>query len=117
MSGVTVSTSTCNHSGSSNTSKSVSGSVVVVVSIDGFDNEVALKGDMILFKNNDVPGVIGSVGTILSNHNVNIADFSLARNENKEALAVILVDNVVNDTALNELAALDACISVNYARL
>ena len=88
-----------------------------VVSIDGFDNEVALKGDMILFKNNDVPGVIGSVGTILSNHNVNIADFSLARNENKEALAVILVDNVVNDTALNELAALDACISVNYARL
>jgi len=88
-----------------------------IVSIDGFDNEVALKGDMILFRNNDVPGVIGSVGTILSNHNVNIADFSLARNENKEALAVILVDNAVNDTALNELAALEACNSVHYARL
>ncbi|WP_297433507.1 phosphoglycerate dehydrogenase [Sulfurimonas sp.] len=87
-----------------------------VVSIDGFDNEVALKGDMILFKNSDVPGVIGSVGTILANHNVNIADFSLARNESKEALAVILVDNAVNDTALSELAALEACNSVNYAR-
>jgi len=88
-----------------------------VVSIDGFDNEVALKGDMILFRNSDVPGVIGSVGTILANHNVNIADFSLARNKNKEALAVILVDNAVNDTALSELAALEACNSVNYARL
>jgi len=88
-----------------------------VVSIDGFDNEVALKGDMILFRNNDVPGVIGSVGTILSNHNVNIADFSLARNDNKEALAVILVDNAVNDTVLSELAALEACNSVHYARL
>ena len=88
-----------------------------IVSIDGFDNEVALKGDMILFRNNDVPGVIGSVGTILSNHNVNIADFSLARNADKEALAVILVDNAVNDTVLNELAALEACNSVHYARL
>ncbi|MBA1433508.1 MAG: phosphoglycerate dehydrogenase [Epsilonproteobacteria bacterium] len=88
-----------------------------IVSIDGFDNEVAIKGDMILFKNSDVPGVIGSVGTILANNNVNISDFSLARNENKEALAVILVDNAVSDKTLEELAALDACLSVSYARL
>ena len=88
-----------------------------VVSIDGFENEVALKGDMILFRNNDVPGVIGSVGTILANNNVNISDFSLARNKDKEALAVILIDDVVSDKALEELASLDACISVNYVRL
>ncbi len=88
-----------------------------IVSIDGFDNEVAIKGDMVLFKNSDVPGVIGSVGTILAQNNVNISDFSLARNEQKEALAVILVDNEVSDKALQELAALEACISVNYARL
>jgi len=88
-----------------------------VVSIDGFENEVALKGDMVLFKNNDVPGVIGSVGSILASHNVNIADFSLARNTKSEALAVILVDDAVNDAAIAELASLEACISVNYARL
>ncbi len=88
-----------------------------IVSIDGFDNEVAIKGDMILFKNSDVPGVIGSVGTILANNSVNISDFSLARNESKEALAVILVDNVVGDKTLDELAALEACVSVSYARL
>jgi len=88
-----------------------------IVAIDGFDNEVALKGDMILFKNSDVPGVIGSVGTILAKNNVNIADFSLARNDSKEALAVILVDNTVNDKTLEELASLEACKSVSYARL
>jgi D-3-phosphoglycerate dehydrogenase len=88
-----------------------------IVSIDGFDNEVAIKGDMILFKNSDVPGVIGSVGTILANNNVNISDFSLARNANKEALAVILVDNAVSDKTLEELASLEACKSVSYARL
>ena len=88
-----------------------------IVSIDGFDNEVAIKGDMILFKNSDVPGVIGKVGTILAENNVNISDFSLARNDKQEALAVILVDSPVSDKALEELASLEACKSVSYARL
>ena len=88
-----------------------------IVAIDNFDIEVAIKGDMILFKNSDVPGVIGSIGSILASHNVNIADFSLARNEQSQALAVILVDNTVNDSTLNELSQLDACLSVNYARV
>ena len=43
--------------------------------------------------------------------------FSLSRNEHSQALAVILVDNAVNDTTLDELSKLDACLSVNYARL
>ena len=88
-----------------------------IVAINGFDIEVALKGDMILFKNSDIPGVIGSIGSILSNNNVNIADFSLARNEKSEALAVILVDNSVNENTLNELSTLDACLSVNYVKV
>jgi D-3-phosphoglycerate dehydrogenase len=61
--------------------------------------------------------VIGSVGTTLANNSVNISDFSLARNEQGEALAVILVDDAVNDATLNELSSLEACISVNYARI
>ena len=88
-----------------------------IVAIDGFDIEVALRGDMVMFKNTDVPGVIGSVGTTLANNSVNISDFSLARNDQGQALAVILVDDAVNEVALNELASLDACISVNYARI
>jgi len=88
-----------------------------IVSINGFDNEVAIKGDMILFNNTDVPGVIGSVGTILANNSVNISDFSLAINKDKEALAVILVDDAVSDKTLEELASLEACLRVNYVRL
>jgi len=88
-----------------------------IVSIDGFDIDVALKSDMILFKNTDVPGVIGSVGTILGQHGVNISDFALARNEKKEALAVILVDNEVAQKALDALAQLEACLHVAYVRL
>jgi D-3-phosphoglycerate dehydrogenase len=88
-----------------------------IVDIDGFDLDVAPKGSMIIFRNTDVPGVIGQVGTILAGHDVNIADFRLGRNNKGEALAVIIVDSPVNDATLNELSALEACIGVDYARI
>ena len=93
------------------------GGVQRIVDFDGFEVDVAPKGNMIIFKNTDVPGVIGKVGTILADNNVNISDFRLGRNNKSEALAVILVDSDVSDATLNELAALEACISVKAARL
>jgi D-3-phosphoglycerate dehydrogenase len=72
---------------------------------------------MILFKNSDVPGVIGSIGSILASNSVNIADFSLARNDNSEALAVILVDGAVDEATLKELSLLEACLGVKYAKI
>lgn len=88
-----------------------------IVEIDGFNIDVVLSGNMIFFKNTDVPGVIGSVGTILANNNVNISDFRLGRNSSGEALAVIIVDNSVKSSTLKELEDLDACLSVGYAKL
>jgi len=88
-----------------------------LVNIDGFAIDVALRGDMIMFKNTDVVGVIGSVGSVLASNNVNIADFSLARNDKDEALAVILVDNTVDEDTISELSNLEACISVSYAKI
>jgi D-3-phosphoglycerate dehydrogenase len=88
-----------------------------IVDINGFGVDVEPKGNMILFKNTDVPGVIGQVGTLLAAHEVNIADFRLGRNKSGEALAVIIVDSVVSDKTLKELSALKACISVSYARI
>jgi D-3-phosphoglycerate dehydrogenase len=88
-----------------------------IVDINGFGLDVAPKGNMILFRNTDVPGVIGQVGTILAQDNVNIADFRLGRNSNSEALAVIIVDSDVNNKTLEKLSSLDACIGVDYASI
>ncbi len=88
-----------------------------IVEIDGFNIDVALKGNMIFFKNTDIPGVIGNVGTILAKNSVNISDFRLGRNDDAEALAVIIIDNAVNNNTLQELSNLNACISVGYAQL
>ncbi|WP_456485984.1 phosphoglycerate dehydrogenase [Hydrogenimonas sp.] len=88
-----------------------------IVEINGFPLDVEPKGKMILFKNTDVPGVIGDVGRILAEHNVNIADFRLGRDKSGLALAVIIVDNDVDKDVLRELDSLEASVYVKYVRL
>ncbi len=88
-----------------------------VVEFKGFDLEFEPKGKMIFFKNTDVPGVIGEVGMTLAKHNINIADFRLGRNREGQAMAVIIVDNNVNDEVLEELRNLKAALSVGYAEI
>ncbi len=85
--------------------------VIRLSRINEFDLLIEPKGRMILFKNTDVPGVIGSVGQILGKHKINIADFRLAHNKKKEALAIVLVDNDVSKEVLEELRNIPACIS------
>lgn len=87
-----------------------------IVEINNFALDIEPKGKMILFRNDDTPGVIGFVGTTLAKHNINIADFRLGR-YGKEALALIVVDDMVSKEVLDELASLEACISIKYAIL
>ncbi len=88
-----------------------------IVELNGFDLDVEPKGNFIIFKNTDVPGVIGKVGTILADNSVNIADFRLGRNDKGEALAVIITDSTVEDATLKQLEALEECIRVDAVRL
>ncbi len=88
-----------------------------VVEIDGHTLDLEPKGRLILFKNSDEPGVIGSVGTIIAKYNINISDFRLGRNEKGEALAVIKVDQPISKDLLKELSELPACLSVRTATL
>lgn len=101
---------------------SVSGSVfdddlIRLTNINGFGLDLKPQGKMILFKNTDIPGVIGSVGNTLAKHQINIADFRLGRNDKKEALAVIVVDNQVNDEIIKELKNIPACLDVKIVTI
>ena len=75
---------------------------------------------MVFLKNSDVPGVIGRLGTILGDNQINIADFSLGRREPgpapgqpAEAVAVIRIDAALPKEVLDQLLELQA---VNFAR-
>jgi D-3-phosphoglycerate dehydrogenase len=63
-----------------------------LVLLNGVQVDAPLDGSMVLLMNNDTPGVIGAVGTILGRHNVNIANFALGRND-AGAVGVVTVDD------------------------
>ena len=64
-------------------------------------------------KNKDVPGVIGKVGTILGNQNVNIAAYHLSRSKDSEfAYAIIKLDNPATQAVLNSLKVLNDLLEV-----
>jgi len=92
-------------------------SVQRIVQIDNYALDVEPKGTMIFFRNTDVPGVIGDVGHILAKNELNISDFRLGRANKDQALAIVKVDGSVSKNVLDELASLDACISVSHATL
>ncbi|WP_334083759.1 phosphoglycerate dehydrogenase [Helicobacter typhlonius] len=87
-----------------------------LTSINNFQFDIEPKGNIIFFRNTDVPGVIGSVGSILGDNQVNITDFHLAR-QNKEAMAVILVDSQVSSEVLKQLEQIPAAINVKMLNI
>src|SRR6185437_11176957 len=81
--------------------------------VDGIDAEAPLEQNLIYMRNQDVPGVIGKVGTILGKHGINIANFSLGRRSeepkpgaSREAIAVVHVDGKVPDAVVSQLGGI-----------
>jgi D-3-phosphoglycerate dehydrogenase len=62
-----------------------------LVSVRGVNVEAPLGGTMLIIANDDLPGVIGEVGTILGRHRINIANFALGRGEGG-AIGVVNID-------------------------
>jgi D-3-phosphoglycerate dehydrogenase / 2-oxoglutarate reductase len=66
--------------------------------IGSFHVDVPVRQTLIVLTNNDVPGVIGRVGTLLGNSGVNIAEYHQARlAQGGEALAAISIDGTVSE--------------------
>jgi len=93
---------------------SVEGAVVLdkprLTQVDGIQCESALCGFLTFMKNQDVPGVIGHVGTVLGRNHVNIANFSLGRRDRPlrpgeplEAVALVTTDEPVSESVLAQL--------------
>jgi len=89
-----------------------------ITEIDGFHLEATPQGHMLVMRNRDVPGVIGSVGTILGEGGVNISRFHLGRRERGgEAMAVIEVDAPLSKETLSSLRSLEQVTSAQPIEL
>jgi D-3-phosphoglycerate dehydrogenase len=91
-----------------------------LMQIDGVDIEAPLEGTLLVIRNEDRPGVIGEVGTILGQHGINIASFALGRGQGG-AVGVVNIDLDGQDAtpvldALRKVAAVRQACIVRFAR-
>jgi D-3-phosphoglycerate dehydrogenase len=89
-----------------------------IVSVNDFRVEFKPDGSLIYMTNKDVPGVIGRVGTIMADYEINIAEYNLARTRSGgKAMAIITIDSPPRDEALSALRLIPAVEEVRLISL
>ena len=74
------------------------------IQIKGINVDAEIGRHMLYTTNNDVPGIIGVLGSIMGQNNVNIANFTLGRAvEGGQAIALLYVDAPIPYKVLGEL--------------
>lgn len=87
-----------------------------IVFIDNFKTDIVPEGLYLYIINNDKPGIIGKIGTILGNFGINIAGFHLSRQRSGFAMSFIRIDNLINDEILNLLKNIDDIMLVKLIK-
>ena len=82
-----------------------------IVSINGRTLEFIPEGTLLLIENQDQPGIIGALGTLLAKERVNIANMALSRSGGANALAVYQLDSAPGAAALAEILRNPAIVS------
>ncbi|MBS0474193.1 MAG: phosphoglycerate dehydrogenase [Proteobacteria bacterium] len=78
-----------------------------LVELFGIKVEAELDGPMLYIVNEDAPGFIGRIGTLLGENAINIGTFNLGRREaGGEAVLLLSVDSTVSGTVLDQAKAL-----------
>ena len=94
----------------------------VIVSFFGYEMNCPLSSTVLAIKNNDVPGVIGRIATILGKHDINIASMHWGRknqdgSDNPHAQAFVAVEQPISEEIINELASAEGVLRVSLLEL
>jgi len=76
------------------------------------------SGWMLVFSNDDVPGVIGRIGTVFGVHGINIAGMQLGRERRGgRAVSVVNLDDPMPAAALDEIRAMPDIVLAKVVKL
>jgi D-3-phosphoglycerate dehydrogenase len=77
-----------------------------IINIKGIKLEGEFAPHMLYVTNEDQPGVIGGLGTVMADHGVNIATFHLGRNKpGGDAISLLVIDQPLDDAVLKAVQA------------
>lgn len=89
-----------------------------IVRIDEYWVNVKPKGTMVIARYKDIPGSIGTIGTKLGEHGINIAKMQVGREApGEEAVMVVTVDQKVPEDVINEIRELGHVYDAVYVHL
>jgi len=88
------------------------------VRIDSFRVDLVPEGRFLVSRHEDRPGVVGSFGTILGKHDVNIASMQVGRDAPRgNAMMILAVDDPVSDDVLARLRKVAGMSDLRYVEL
>lgn len=89
-----------------------------LVDVDGVELDAIPQGHLLYVKNDDTPGIVGQIGTLLGRRSVNIARMNVGRKPGSgRAVMLIEVDNEVPAAGIAELCTLPGIRVVRAIRL
>lgn len=89
-----------------------------IVKIDNFTVEIVPEGNMLFMYNNDKPGVIGDIGALLGENNINIARMHFGRDKaGGLATSVVNIDSPVSGEIVEKIRNLPNILSVKVINL
>ncbi len=89
-----------------------------IVKINDFYVEATPAGHMLILSNIDRPGIIGQIGTILGQNNINIAGMTFGRiKEGGDAITVLNVDNHIPDNVMKQIRSAKNILDAKLIKL
>jgi D-3-phosphoglycerate dehydrogenase len=89
-----------------------------VVRVNNYTLDAKPEGILLILQNEDVPGVIGQIGTILAAYKINIGEWRMGRDQpGGEALSFISLDSEPSEPVLGALEKIAAVTHVELVRL
>ncbi len=75
-----------------------------IVRLRDYTMDFSPEEHMLMLHYGDRPGMIGKIGTIMGQHNINIASMNLGRSQQKgEAMVILSLDSAVPDNVVEEI--------------
>jgi D-3-phosphoglycerate dehydrogenase len=91
-----------------------------LVRLNEFHFEAYLDGLLLIYRHRDVPGLIGFIGTVFGEHNVNIAQMALGRKQERPggaSVAVLNLDSEPSEEAIQKVRGHKEVTGVDIVRL
>lgn len=94
---------------------SIGGGMIQVTELNGFDISLSMGNPTFVIVHQDVPGMIARVSTVLSSHDINVAQMNVTREaKGEKAIMILEVDTRNVDSVLDEMKKIPMLHDVNF---